>query len=70
MTMIDPQAKSSAPVQLNHILASAVVLNWEALTASSATSRIRIEYHIGTDGTVEYLKLWMSAREYWSLICD
>jgi hypothetical protein len=57
-------------VPLDHILTSVVVVNWEALTSSSPTARIRIEYHIGMDGTVEYLKLWMSAREYWSLICD
>jgi len=57
-------------VQLDHILTSVVIVNWEALTSSSPTARIRIEYHIGMDGAVEYLKLWMSAREYWSLICD
>jgi hypothetical protein len=64
------QAKAAAPQQLNHILTSAVVLNWDALTLASATGRVRVEYHIGMDGSVEYLKLWTSAREYWSLICD
>jgi hypothetical protein len=58
------------PVQLEHILASAVVLNWDALALSPASGRVRIEYHIGMDGCVEYLKLWTSTREYWSLICD
>jgi len=57
------------PLQLEHILTSAVVLNWNALTQSAA-GRVRVEYHIGLDGSVEYLKLWTSAREYWSLICD
>jgi|ERR1039458_3046341 hypothetical protein len=61
---------STAPLQLDHILTSAVILNWDALTLSSATGRVRIEYHVGLDGCVEYLKLWTSAREYWSLICD
>ncbi|MGB8886064.1 MAG: hypothetical protein WCC87_05030 [Candidatus Korobacteraceae bacterium] len=66
-TKQDPPAPT---VHLDHILTSVVVVNWEALTSSSPTARIRMEYHIGTDGSIEYLKLWMSAREYWSLICD
>ncbi len=58
------------PVQLDHILTSAVVLNWDALTQTSTPGRIRVEYHIGPDGSMQYLKLWGSTREYWSLICD
>lgn len=65
-----PAEISVAPVQIDHILTSAVVLNWEALTASSPTGKVRVEYHIGTDGSVEYLTIWGSAREYWSLICN
>jgi hypothetical protein len=69
--MLVEKPDNPAPaVQLDHILTSVVVINWDALTSSSATARIRVEYHIGMDGSVEYLKLWMSAREYWSLICD
>jgi len=60
----------SAPQPLDDLLNSAVVLNWEALTQSSSPGRIRVEYHIGADGALEYLKLWSSAREYWSLICE
>jgi hypothetical protein len=63
-------AKSTTPVQLDHILTSAVFLNWEALTASSSGGQVRIEYHIGADGSVECLTIWGSAREYWSLICN
>ncbi len=63
-------AQPLVPIQLNHILTSVVVLHWGALTASSIPGRVRIEYHIGSDGSVEYLKLWGSAREYWSLICN
>lgn len=70
LMLAEKQADPSPVVQLDHILTSVVVINWDALTASSATARIRVEYHIATDGSVEYLKLWMSAREYWSLICD
>ena len=61
---------SAPPQPLDEVLNSAVVLNWEALTQSSTTGRVRVEYHIGADGAVEYLKLWSSAREYWSLICE
>jgi hypothetical protein len=57
-------------VQLDHILTSAVLLNWQALTASLTSGQVRIEYHIGADGTVESLRLWGSTREYWSLICN
>jgi hypothetical protein len=63
-------AKPSVTVQLDQILASAVVLNWAALASSSTPGRVRVEYHIGRDGSVECMKMWGSAREYWSLICD
>lgn len=55
---------------LENILSSAVVLNWNAVACQSQAAIVRIEYHIGTDGAVESLKLWARAREYWSLICD
>ncbi|MGC2109228.1 MAG: hypothetical protein WA655_06895 [Candidatus Korobacteraceae bacterium] len=62
--------KASNPVPLDHILSSAVVLNWEALALGSTDRTVKIEYHIGTDGSVECLKLWARANEYWSLVCD
>jgi hypothetical protein len=55
---------------LENILSSAVVLNWDALACQSQSAIVRVEYHIGTDGAVESLKLWARAREYWSLVCD
>ena len=64
-TPIPPAAQS-----LDQLLNSAVVLNWDALTQSSTAGRIRIEYHVGADGAVQYLKLWSANREYWSLICE
>ncbi len=66
----DPQPKDTTPQQLEHILTSAVILNWSALTSSSATGRVRVDYHIAKDGSLEGLKLWAASREYWSLICD
>ncbi len=62
--------KPSGTVALDHILRSAVVLNWDALAAGSPSGTVRVEYHIGTDGLVDHLKLWARAHEYWSLICD
>ena len=63
-------AKACNPVPLEKILTSAVVLNWDALAPGSTTGIVKVEYHIGMDGAVESLKLWASAREYWSLVCD
>lgn len=57
-------------VPLDQILGSAVVLNWNALASGAADSLVKIEYHVGQDGGLEYLKLWARAREYWSLICE
>jgi hypothetical protein len=62
-------ASKVSTTALDHILNSAVVLNWDALACHSAAT-VRVEYHIGMDGSVEYLKLWVCGREYWSLICD
>jgi len=62
---------SNAPVTgLDIVLRSAVVLNWEALAGQSQPRSVRLEYHIGMDGAVDFLKLWACGREYWSLICD
>ena len=57
-------------VALDHILSSAVVLNWNALACQPAPTMLRLEYHIGLDCAIENLKLWARSREYWSLICD
>jgi hypothetical protein len=67
-TDLPPEASGS--VALDHILGSAVVLNWDALACGSTNRLVKIEYHIGSDGALEYLRLWARAREYWSLICD
>lgn len=62
---------AKAPVtELDRILRSAVVLNWESLACQSQPGTVRVEYHIGRDGAVDFLKLWACGREYWSLICE
>lgn len=62
--------KTRSSVALDQILGSAVVLNWDSLASATTAGIVKIEYHIGQDGALEYLKLWASARGYWSLICD
>jgi hypothetical protein len=62
--------KAGGTVALDHILSSAVVLNWDALARGAAEELVKIEYHIGMDGSMECLKLWARAGEYWRLICD
>lgn len=57
-------------VPLNRILNSAVIVHWNTLGLGSAVGGVRIEYHTGTEGSVEFLKLWACRSEYWSLICD
>src|SRR6516225_8830911 len=67
-TQLAPKAVGT--VALDHILSSAVLLYWDALARGSAEDLVKVEYHIGTDGSMECLKLWARADEYWSLICD
>lgn len=65
-----PNTPVASPQALDELLNSAIVLNWDAITQASSPGRVRVEYHIGAGGTLEYLKLWNSAPEYWSLICE
>ena len=62
--------KASVRVALDRILSSAVVLHWDALAHGSPSGTLRIEYHLGPDGSLDHLKLWARAQEYWTLICD
>ena len=55
---------------LDHILSSAVVLNWNALACQPEPTMLRLEYHVGRDRAIENLRLWACSREYWTLICD
>ena len=62
--------KSCSAAPLDQILSSSVVLNWSSLGQCTTTGALTIEYHIGSDGIVESLKLWASGGKYWSLICE
>jgi hypothetical protein len=62
--------KACTAVPLDQILGSSVVLNWCSLGLGAAVGAVTIEYHVGSEGSVECLKLWACVGEYWSLICD
>jgi hypothetical protein len=62
--------KACNSVPLDQILGSSVVLNWSSLGLGAAVGAITIEYHVGSEGSVERLKLWACSGKYWSLICD
>ena len=56
------------PKLLNQILESTVVLSWKDLT-KNAEALIHVEYHIGVEGSIDYLRVWSStSRGYWNLV--
>ena len=66
-----PQPPTAPLLPLNTILESAVVLNWAAFGQSPDGGMVRVEYHVGADLSVEYLKIWSAtSRGYLSLVCD
>ena len=57
-------------VTIDRILECAVALNWKDLNSDGLTS-IQVQYHVGSGGSLEYLKCWSSReRGYWHLICE
>ena len=56
---------------LDHILESAVISSWTALTGGAQTGLIHIEYGFAAGGTLDYLKIWSSlTRGHWLLACE
>jgi len=56
---------------LDHILESAVISSWTALTRGAQTGLIHIEYGFAAGGTLNYLKVWSSlTRGHWLLACE
>jgi hypothetical protein len=65
-----PQTPSGELLQLNTILESAVFLNWAAFGQSEG-GMVQVEYHVGIEHSIEYLKIWSATpRGYLSLVCD
>lgn len=61
----------TVPVQLDLILETALILAWKDLGQSPTEGMVQVEYHVGQERSVEYLKIWCaSARGYSSLVCD
>jgi hypothetical protein len=66
-----PQAPTAALVPLNQILEGAVILNWAAFGHSSDGGMVQLEYHVGAENLIEYLKIWSAnSRGYLGLVCD
>ena len=64
------EAKSSEPVPLDHILESAVVINWSDLVRGAIPGLVHLEYHVGEKRLIDDVRIWSStARGYWSLVC-
>lgn len=60
-----------ASVQLDTLLADALVLSWSDLMPERTSGLIHIEYHAGFRGLVEFPKLWASTtRGYRDLVCE
>jgi len=66
-----PPLPTLESVQVDAMLADAVVLNWNDLMGKPTSGLIHIEYHVEPLGSVEYVKVWASTvRGYWKLVCE
>ena len=55
------------PRILNHILESAVALNWKALIGGAKAALTQVEYHLDEEPSLMYFRAWSSTtRGYWS----
>lgn len=58
-------------VQIDRVLESAVVLNWNGLLKSSHQGVVHIEYGTAPEPSLQYVKMWLSTpRGKWELICE
>jgi hypothetical protein len=66
---IIPNEKRSVNIEMDRILASAVVMSWEDLLHPAQRGLIHIEYAPGA--FLEYLKVWqLTGKGEWSLVCE
>ena len=56
---------------LDHVLESAVVINWSDLVVRGAIpGLVQVEYHLGEQRLINDVRIWSStARGYWTLVC-
>jgi hypothetical protein len=60
-----------ASLELDAMLADALVLNWNDLMPETTSGLIHVEYHVDPNGSIEFMKVWAStARGYWDLVCE
>jgi hypothetical protein len=58
-------------LNLRRMLESAVILNWKDVMGDTSGGLIDVEYKVASDGSLEYLRLWMcSPRGLCDLICQ
>ena len=58
-------------LQLDAMLANALVLSWSDLIPELTSGLIHVEYRVGSQGAVEYLKVWAApTRGQWDLVCQ
>jgi len=68
--MTADEATSSESVPLDHILESAVVINWSDLVRGAIPGLVHVEYHVGEERLIDNVRIWSSTtRGYWSLVC-
>jgi len=60
-----------ASLELDAMLADALVLNWSDLMPELTSGLIHVEYHVGLRGSIEFMKVWAATtRGHWVLICE
>ena len=60
-----------AALQLDSVLADALVLTWSDLMPKPTSGLIHIEYHVDPRGSLEFLKVWAApTRGQWDLVCE
>jgi len=66
-----PQPLPAYDVTLDHLIESAVVVTWNDLLQGQPAGLVQVEYHVGSERSVDCLKMWRSTlRGYSSLICN
>lgn len=60
-----------ASLQLDAMLADALVLYWSDLMPELTSGLIHVEYRVELHGSVEFMKVWASTtRGHWDLVCE
>jgi hypothetical protein len=58
-------------ISLDRGLEYAVIQSWDELMPDRTAGLIHIEYQTGSDGSIDYLKVWASiTRGTWKLACE